>query len=161
MPLSRKASPVVSSCLRTRAAEVDGLDGQQQAGPLGLGQRREIVEQSGEPHGLLMHRREVGRLIAEHAVLGGLDAPQEAVDRRAQLVCQVCDALLAQLLLALQRLCQPVQRLTDGVDLVVAAFLHAGVELAGAHRLCAGADAPQRARKRQGEVERDRQGDRR
>ena len=146
MPLSRKAPAKLRGLALGQGGQVDRLRRQEQAGALRLGQRREVVEEPGEPHGLVVHRGEVGRLVREHAVLGGLDAPQEAVHRRAQLVRQVGHALLAQLLLVLQRLRQAVEGPGDGADLVVAAHLDAGVEPAGAHRLGAGPDLAQRAR---------------
>ena len=74
--------------------------------------------------------------------------------RRAQLVREVLHALLAQALLLLQRLGEPVERLGHGAHLVVAALGHAGVQVAGAHGLGAGADAAQRPRERHREVER-------
>ena len=83
------------------------------------------------------------------------------MDRRAQLVREVGDALLAQALLLLQRLGEPVERLGDGADLVVAALRDARVQVAGAHGLGAGADAAQRPRERDGQVQRDEHGDRR
>ena len=105
-----------------------------------------------------MHRLQVGGLVVEHAVLGCFDAGQQPHHRRAQLVRQVGDVLLAQLLLALQRLGEAVERPADGVDLVVAGGIDARVEVAGLHLLGRYSDAAQRPRQRQGEVERDDKG---
>ena len=143
------------------SAEIDGLLREQEARPLGVRQRREVVEQARQAQRLVVHGGEVGGLVVQHAVLGGLDAREQAHHRRAQLVREVGDALLAQRLLLLERLGEAVERLGDGADLVVAALRHAGLEVAGAHRLGARADAPQRPRQRHREVERDGEGDRR
>ena len=139
--------------------EVDGLGVEQQAGALGLGERREVVEQAGEAQRLVVHRREVGLLVLQDAVLRRLDAREDAHHRRAQLVRQVGDALLAQALLLLQCLGEAVEGVGDGRDLVVAGLRDAHVQVAGAHGVGAGADAPQRPRERHREVQGDQHGD--
>ena len=160
MPLSANALRERRRLRAGHGGEVDGLGLEQQARPLGLRERGEVVQQPGQPQRLVVHRREVGRLVVEHAVLGGLHAREDAHHRRAQLVREVLHALLAQALLLLQRLGEAVERVGDGAHLVVAALGDAGVQVAGAHGLGAGADAAQRPRERHREVEADDHGDR-
>ncbi len=75
--------------------EVHGDGVEQQTGAFRLGERGQVVEQAGKAQRLVVHRREVGRLVLQDAVLRRLHAREDAHHRCAQLVGEVGDALLA------------------------------------------------------------------
>ena len=116
-------------------------------------------------------RRSASSCIAERLAASSSSTPSCAASTRARMPwtgvrsswARSATLSLRRPFLLLQRLGEAVEGVGDGRDLVVAGLRDARVQVAGAHGVGAGADAPQRPRERhrevQGDQHRDRRGD--